>query len=171
MAQVRFRFNALKRFAQRMKMQHRERQFRGRVGTMWRLIGLIYLSFIRKRFVIYSHGGGNWAPLKHKRQRGAKSSAAVLRDTGILFNALSLGMPGNLFKKIRHGVRVGFDKGVQHGDDSSFTIYKIARAHDEGWGKLPKRQILVVPDRATASKMRRTIQKQISRLGKDSEHA
>ncbi len=80
-------------------------------------------------------------------------SAAILRDTGVLLNALSPGTVGNLlqpsFGELR--VRCGFAP-VAHGEGST-TIQDIAAYHDAGGGKLPQRKILVEPDDATVRGM------------------
>lgn len=71
----------------------------------------------------------------------AKRGFAILKDTGILFNALSVGKYGNLFRKITRGQQVGFSSDSH--DSGSATMGKIAQYHQEGGNGLPKREILV----------------------------
>ena len=123
----------------------------------------LYLAFTRKRFAKMSKAG--WKRLKHPRaidvrraRKGKKGKrltsgeraalakkAKPLRDTGLLLNALTLGQPGNMMKYLRHGVRVGFGGKAKHGEGGRATIADIARFHNAGKGKLPKRQILAEP--------------------------
>src|SRR4051812_36152391 len=51
----------------------------------------IYRAFTRQRFVKFSRGGGNWAPLAQstlRQRRGGGEGAAILRDTGALLASL-----------------------------------------------------------------------------------
>ena len=75
-----------------------------------------YRGFIRERFDIFSKGGGNWAPLapatiaaRRKGKKRKKAKPAILRDTGVLFAALSptFGKPGQIQEIIKFGVEVG----------------------------------------------------------------
>lgn len=106
-----------------------------------------YRSFLRERFVRYSRGGGDWPALKRKRKRGAKKKAAILRDTGTLFNVLSTTFqdnPGQLQEDLSNGVRVGFGgPGTHPGAD--MTVARLAEIHHFGKGHMPERQIIVDP--------------------------
>jgi len=85
-----------------------------------------------------------WKRLKHARKRGAKSKAAVLRDTGLLLAALSpswTGKPGAKQKNTRDGVIVGFGGPARHGN-SRASIADIASFHQVGAGVLPVREII-----------------------------
>lgn len=105
-------------------------------------------------------GGGS------KAGRGARSSLAIgrggrlvsagrtvsiLRNTGILFNALTIGAKGNLVQNAPYAVIYGFDR-TQHGRGSP-TIQKIAHWHNVGAGHNPRRVILAKPDAATRRRM------------------
>lgn len=106
-----------------------------------------YRSFLRDRFVRYSRGGGDWAPLKRKRRRGAKKRAAILRDTGTLFNVLSVAFqsnPGQLQEDLPNGVRVGFGGTGMH-PGTNMTVARLAEIHHFGEGHMPERQIIVDP--------------------------
>lgn len=91
-------------------------------------------------------------------QRGLKRFA-ILRDTGILFAALQprfVGAPGQYQGKIPAGVRVGYGGPGRHPTDgrgSEATIAEIAMFHDTGAGLLPRREIIVGPDRQTIDGM------------------
>lgn len=148
-----------------------------------------YETFVRRRFVIQSRGGGEWAPLAKstvERRRGplqskrlaqiasgkrriksgeatflardterggrlvpAAKSYAILRDTGILFNALAIRAYGNKMRPIPYGVVYGFAQ-TPHGANGP-TIAGLAAIHHRGNArrKLPARKILVQPDAAT----------------------
>ncbi len=180
----------LKRFQAELNRSIRNGQLTGPIGTMFKQYGSLYLTFVRRRFVRMSRGG--WKPLAEstiKARRGGKRRAtrsprartktttrgsataktvSILRDTNTLLNALTIGAPGNLYKGIRGGIRVGFGGPSRHPGGKA-TIRDIAVAHDEGRGKLPKREILVKPDSQTTSQMKRVTQIGIQRLGKKSE--
>lgn len=111
-----------------------------------------YRSFLRNRFVRLSRegGAGEWPGLKRKRRLGKKKRAAILRDTGTLFNVLSVAFqsnPGQLQEDLPNGVRVGFGgPGIHPG--SSMTVARLAEIHHFGQGNVPERRIIVDPDDA-----------------------
>lgn len=180
--------SALKRFQTELNRSVRSSQLTGPIGTMFKQIGALYLTFTRRRFIRMSRGG--WKPLaestvKARRggrrrttrspragtkttTRGSAKNVSILRDTGILLNALTIGAPGNLFRGIRGGVRVGFGGPAKHPGGKA-TIRDIAVAHDEGRGNLPKREILAKPDAKTDSQMEGRVKVAIQALGKKSE--
>ena len=138
----------------------------------------IYRSFLHERFDKFSKGGGNWAGLspatkrarkkskKGKNKRGKKTKAAIpagetfsiLRNDGLLYNALQPSLsgkrPGALKKHIAFGVRVGYGGSSKHPSGKGLTIQQIASYHQSGGGRLPQRQIIVDPDGKTQKRMR-----------------
>jgi hypothetical protein len=156
---------------------------------MFKQWGARYLAFARRRFTEQSRGGGEWpdlAPATKKARRGGgrrktrskrartKTTSrgtgrkfAILKDTGTLFNALTIGAPGNLFRRVNGGIRVGFGGPATHPDGDA-TIRDIAVFHDQGDG-VPKRQIIVPPDRPTQIGMQGDTQRAVQRLGRQSE--
>ena len=138
--------------------------------TMLHQMGIIYLEFVKRRFVKFSRGGGDWKPLAQStirsRRRGGKKrggvntvkvrtkktggKVAILRDTSTLLAALDVGNPGNLFKHITNGVKVGFAGNKRHPKGKA-TVADIAAFHNRGGpgGKPPKRRILAEPDAKT----------------------
>jgi len=164
-----FHVKGLERFARKVKSDSPEMQ------AVFRQWGSRYLAFVRRRFAANSRGGGDWKPLarstvKARRggRKGRKRRVAILRDTGTLFNALTVGMPGNLYRLIRHGIRVGFSGATRHPKGKA-TIRDIAHFHDTGAGRLPKREILVPPDDPTMEAMKQDLKRGLGRLGKASE--
>jgi len=133
------------------------------MGMMFIQWGARYMTFVRRNFMRSSRGGGGWAPLKRataRRRKGARKSRkgkkrrhAILINTRTLFNAISLGMPGNLRQRIRKpgGIRVGFSND-RHNNDK-ITIRKLAIIHDSGLGNNPQRIILAAPDNKTTNGM------------------
>jgi hypothetical protein len=146
------------------------------MNAVYKKWGRRYLSWIKFLYKANSLGGLEWPPLKstsyaralgapllhsktgRKRSRGvkarmrknfdrAKERVKILIDTGTLFKALSPNMPGNLFKLLQDGVRVGFTDTPVH-KDSDVTIRKIAMAHQKGnpAKNLPQRKILRIPN-------------------------
>lgn len=100
-----------------------------------------------------------------KRQKGAKAAQAfdkaisklpnvnveILRDTNTLFASLTTGAPGNVDRLIPDGVEVG-------------TAITYAKYHQEGSGRLPRREILVPPDDATAARISRILNAAVSKI-------
>jgi hypothetical protein len=71
---------------------------------------------------------------------------SILRDTGTLFNALDpqfTGKPGALEHHMPFGVEVGYGGPGRYPDGA--TVADIASFHQEGGGRLPKREIVVAP--------------------------
>jgi hypothetical protein len=135
-----------------------------------------YRAYTRRRFAINSRGGGEWAPLKaatirrRRKGRGVGVVAAILRDTGTLFTALTVKFqekPGALeqilfFLGKKHGIRVGFGGPEKHlprkGKMPKRTIAEIAHIHDQGLGNNPKRRIIHQPDEKTFAGMARDVE-------------
>ena len=91
---------------------------------------------------------------------------AILKDTGILFNALSIGAPGNLFRIVPSGIDVGFSAQGKH-PDSKATIAEIATYHQEGGrgkSKLPQRKILVEPPTPVKRQMMQALDRAVVRM-------
>jgi len=129
---------------------------------------VVYRAAMQERFNTFSRGGGDWAPLaqstidarrhggkgNHKRGKRALKKAieggggqvTILRDTGLLFMALSpaFGQPGQLESIVENGIEVGFG-GTSGYPDGKATISDIAGFHQKGNKNLPKREILVEP--------------------------
>jgi hypothetical protein len=155
-----------------------------------------YMGFIRRRFVTYSRGGGNWKPLAPTtvQRRATKTQAqrrkldkrvqkimrttrvddkgagtfeairrnlisstpiAILIDVGRMRDALALGGPGNVVQDIDAGVRCGI--GDAPSAAAGLTVGQLARIHHAGSGRIPARPIIVPPDEATLSGMRRDV--------------
>jgi hypothetical protein len=72
-------------------------------------------------------------------------NVAILRDTGTLLRGLNVDAPGNLFKTHAFGIKVGYGGGAAHPKGPA-SIAQIAAYHNEGGGRLPKRQIIYPPD-------------------------
>lgn len=125
------------------------------------IIGTLYLGFVRRRFQGNSTGGGDWPPLDPQTIK-RKNSVVVLKDTGLLFNALTPGARGNLKRlKNNKAVRVGYSNAT-HESGGSVTFQQLAAFHDEGTGDLPKREIFVEPDEPTKERMRTALKHMVS---------
>lgn len=127
--------------------------------------GTRYLAETRREFVKNSNGGGEWPSLKRKRKRGSLSKAKILRDTGTLFKALSVGSPGNLYLDIKNGKRVGFGGPSNHPSGRA-SIADIARFHQTGQGSLPIRAILHRPSQKLIVQMLGDLKRAINTIGK-----
>lgn len=141
----------------------------GPIRIMTRQWAARFRGFIQQRFVKFSRGGGDWAPLKHKRRRGKKAAAAILRDTGLMFASLDpvfQGAPGAHLKDISFGVETGYGGPGKHPNGTA-TIADIARFHQEGKGRLPKRKIIVPPNTRTVELMVRDAERALLKMGDD----
>jgi hypothetical protein len=127
--------------------------------------GVRYLAETKRSFVRNSAGGGEWPPLKSKRKRGDTKSGRILRDTGTLFKALSVGSPGNLYLDLKRGKRVGFGGPTRH-PSGQLTIADIAKAHHNGRGNLPKRVILHKPSGKLVIQMLGDLSRAINKIGR-----
>jgi hypothetical protein len=162
---VEIRLDGLKQFGRTVHSDVRNRSS-GPIRDAIVQWGVRYRSFVMRRFVRYSRGGGDWAPLKAGRARGALSAAAILRDTGLLLGALNpefVSSPGALQEGIPFGVRVGYGGPGRY--PSGASIADIARFHQLGEGYNPKREIIVKPDAATISRMADDMQRAMIKLG------
>jgi hypothetical protein len=111
------------------------------------------------------------AKIATRREVGSRLAAsaangAILRDTGTLFNALTIGMPGNVMQRIASGVKVGIGGPGSHGEGQP-TIGEIACIHDQGKGHVPRRRIIVRPDDATLDRMKRLGAEAVKKLAKE----
>ena len=121
--------------------------------------GALYLADMRKRFIRLSKGGGEWAELSlatiARRRKGKKvGRPLIMRDTGTLLNALSIGATGNLFVRISGGIKVGFNDDP-HPNSKGDSIRDIAVRLHNGDRKtnLPARPIIVKPSPETEANM------------------
>ena len=133
-----------------------------------RLWGKRYSAFARRRFA--AGGDGTWKPLEPSTlagRRKAGKGARILRDTGVVFQALEIGAPGNLLKNIPHGVRFGFGGPARHPDGKA-SIADIGRFHDAGDG-VPQRKIIVEPNRATVRGMLSDVKRVNARLLREAD--
>jgi hypothetical protein len=165
---------------------------------LYELWGKRYLSFVKRKFVENSAGGGDWPDLAdstmaermreaYHTKRGRKMrqimkayglhgdertefigenlSVAILQDKGLLLRALNVGAQGNLFQPHTFGIKVGIGGPARHGDDDA-TIGDIAAYHNEGGGRLPKRQIIWPPDDDFKMFMLQTLRNHINNIGR-----
>ena len=129
-----------------------------------------YRSFVQRRFDKYSRGGGDWPSLSPStiagRRRGTgQGGPSILRDTGTLFAALTPlwdSPPGGINQIIPGGVRVGFGGTGAHPTGLT-TVAEIANFHQEGSGRLPKREIIVDPTRDVLDACARDLEKALRR--------
>jgi hypothetical protein len=124
----------------------------------------IQREFLYKRYERYSEGGGDWEPLKEKTilQKLKKGLLPfILRATDTMMESLNPHNPGvgsytkihpNLFKVV-----VGFNTFAGH-PMSKKTIGRLAEIHHEGRGRVPVREVVEEPDRATINKMKKVAQ-------------
>ena len=103
-------------------------------------------------------------------------SVAILRDTGVLFKALSVGAPGNTLTPIRGGLEYGISGSGSHSGGalsaiagsargrSSITIADLAAIHNAGTSRIPQRRIVVEPDHGTLNGMSEDAARAVARL-------
>lgn len=148
------------------------------INNAFKQWGVRLRSFLQERFAVYSRGGGNWPPLKPstiKRRRKGNTkfglSAAILRDTGTLFNALTpefTGKPGAIEERIPYGIRLGYGGPGKYTKKYGgiATIADIASFHQVGAGYLPKREIIVPPNEHTLELMAEDMSRAIEKMRK-----
>lgn len=137
----------LKRFTGRIR---NDRSLSLRVTKMWEAR---YRGFTYKRFVTFSRGGGDWAPLSPRtiaaRRKGrGTGTIAILRDTSQMLNAMLPSMqnaPGALSEHGPFLLVIGYGGPAKHAGGGSATIADIASFHNDGAGHLPQRKIIVPP--------------------------
>lgn len=133
----------------------------GNPALMQRIVNAwstVYRSFTRSRFHKLSRGGGDWPALSSATLAGRRKGgggAAILRDTGAMFAALNPQLGSGGMMRTTPIQPLGFKA-----DLSSATTYKdgatlsdVASYHHYGEGRLPKREILVEPDREAIESM------------------
>ena len=179
---VKFKFEGLRHIRKRLK------DTSGPVDQMFKDWGEKYLGFVKRRFNKFSKGGGDWRKLdpatvrarrkggkrksgKRKRAKKETSRVAILADTGILKGGLTVGKAGNLFKRTRKGIRVGFGGLNIHPETKGLTIKALAVIHDQGLPKkgIPQRQILVKPDERLKRRMKSDLRRTIKLIGQEAE--
>lgn len=149
-----------------------------------------YESFIKRRFRDHARGGGSppWQKLSAAtiRRRGTPKGATrdrgsmryrskktgrfvkkgrieILRDTGTMFKALSIGGPGNTLKKIKGGVRFSVMGAGRHPRYKG-KIGDLILIHQLGKGRVPARPVLVEPDEKTVEQMRQATKRTLARV-------
>ena len=147
--------SGLKRFKKSLAAQMSSPSDASPVGKMLMKWAIRYRSFAQLRFNAHSRGQGDWPPLAPSTiaKRRGKGQASILRDTGILFAALTptwQAPPGGVNQYIPYGVRVGFGGSASH-PEGHVTIAAIAGFHQVGGGNLPKREIIVDPPASVIS--------------------
>lgn len=185
MRQSGFDFRKFEKFRKTILQGGRPGVSRNAYNQVFKTWGVRYLVWTKRLFIRASRGGGDWPALKPstiagrragrsrrpKRRgrgytkRGPTGRVSILRDTGTLLRALTPNMPGNLFKFISGGVRVGFGGPAKHPEGKA-TIADIAKFHNVGEGKLPKRQILFVPGNAFTMEMFLDLKRAIEKFGR-----
>jgi hypothetical protein len=102
-------------------------------------------QFFRKAYgYAPSHGQG---ALQRATQIPAHGSVSILRDTGTLFRALSVGNPANVMRKRGATFEYGIGGPEMH-PDSKLSVGRIAAYHQAGGtipNRPPQRKILVTP--------------------------
>lgn len=127
-----------------------------------------YRGYIQERFARLSRGGGGvWPPLKPSTIAGRrKGSKSILRDTGTLFAALSpifRKNPGQYQKRIPGGIRVGYGTTAKH-PSGKISVAKLAKIHNDGLGRVPKRVIMVQPSQQVKTAMVGDMRRAIARI-------
>lgn len=94
--------------------------------------------------------------------------AAILRDTGTLFMALTptfSGRPGAIEDRIPFGIRVGYGGPDSHANsNSNITIAEIAEVHNLGTDRVPRREIIVEPSPNVLTLMSEDMERGLNRL-------
>lgn len=128
---------------------------------------LRYRTFLRKRYLAFSRGGGNWPPLKPATiRRRRKKSTGILIDTGSMITAFEpvfAGKPGQLEETIPFGIRVGVGGSGNH-PEANMPMARLFEIHNAGEGHVPERKIVVPPDAQTVDGMVSDMERAIGRM-------
>lgn len=136
--------------------------------------GVRYRAAMQTRYNRFSRGGGNWPTLAASTLRGRRGPrrgaqgprrVSILRDTGLLFNALDPQFSpgrGAIQEDVPFGVTVGFGGPAKYPEGRA-SIADVAAFHQNGGRRLPKREILVAPDTRTTQLMGQDMQRGIDR--------
>jgi hypothetical protein len=95
------------------------------------------------------------------------TGVSILRDTGTLFRALSIGQSGNIVNRTSTSVEYGIGGAAVHPNAKGVTIGKLASYHQNGGtipGRPPQRQILVMPPDVIKAKMIKYAETAISKI-------
>lgn len=109
----------------------------------------IYSNFVNKRFLVFSAGGGNWAPLLDSTIE-RKGHNAILIDSEVMFKNLDPKMKALKGVKTWGAIvsmELDFGGGAIY--DSGVAVATVIKAHQEGTATLPQRKIFDVPDQET----------------------
>jgi len=126
-----------------------------------------YSAFLRRRYSIFSRGGGGWAALSprtvaRKRAKNRRNkNPLILRDTNTLYNSLNPGMPGNQSDVVPGGVAFGYRNFPHPGGPN---VAELAEWHQFGGGRLPARPILVDPDDKTRKQIQLDFDRMLQRV-------
>jgi hypothetical protein len=125
--------------------------------------GRRYLAFLREQFRRNRAGGGDWPPLKPETLKRTPQRIGILHVTGVLFNALRPGQPGNVLRRVRTGIAAGIEGGPKH-PGSGLTIGQLARLHNDGTAHIPARTIFYPPDAALKKQFQDDARRMAERL-------
>jgi len=109
-----------------------------------------------KRTKVGRAAAGGWTATAKRQFAQGMMNAAILRDTGLLFNALDINAPGNVVRNEGPTVEYGIGGPAGHAGGTA-TIGESAAAHQSGGvhggATLPQRKILVAPPEAVIDAM------------------
>lgn len=143
------------------------RDIKGKIGKIneafdeWRDI---YVGEMRRRFLRFSRGSGNWPKLKKPRASG-KWPGFILKDTRTLTKAFTIKQKGfrgqlTIVENLDFGIKIGFGSGNHPGGNKPAMV-DLAGFHHFGMVRLPARELLVEPGVMSEEKMARVMEKAI----------
>jgi len=109
--------------------------------------GDMHRIWLRKRFIKFSQGGGDWAPLKQSTIDRKGGDDTILIRTGEMFAALK----SRRINMARKSVTVGIFGGGRNS--------KVAAFHQAGTQNMPQRLVVVEPPRSELRKMKKVAEK------------
>lgn len=173
------RTDGFRKFGQQLPVKVRQNL----IAIGYRILGQWQRDFNRN-----ARGGGQWAPLaastmrarrgpsRANKKRGGPRKFSILINTGLLRASLTGGNAGNVFQSLqvggKYGIRVGIGGNarglVRKGNQlvpAKATLGQIARWHNDGAGRLPKRIIAQPLNGQTLAACRRLEQAAIAEAG------
>jgi len=111
-----------------------------------------YQRWLQKRYKSYAMGGGDWEPLSEETvKRKKRNKNVILIEYMNMYDSLRVRRSG----KNQYTVGIFTSRQARRSD---LSIRQVATLHQKGEGRLPRREIIVMPPTRVNREMRRDIQ-------------
>jgi len=160
-ARVTVDISGLKNIERILKADLRQKS-NGPIRKAMRQWAIDYNRFLKRRFLRYSRGGGDWRSLADSTVRKKKGNKKILRDTETLRKELFAFFGKRQLKHVVNGVSIQYGKGINH-PESNLSVGRLTEVHQKGISpNLPRRPIIVSPSPQLKRKMNQTMQRALN---------